>query len=59
MLFEKDVAKNKQLEILREEVAKGFEQLAAGESSKHNVMVIFEHAFLSVASKSASNNTHV
>lgn len=46
MLFEKDVVKNKQLEILREEVAKGFDQLASGESSKHSVMDIFEQATL-------------
>lgn len=39
-LFEKDAVKNQQLEILREEVAKGFEQLAAGESSNHSVMDI-------------------
>jgi antitoxin ParD1/3/4 len=58
MLFEKDVAEHKQLEILREEVAKGFEQLAAGESSSHSVMEIFEQASLSVASKSASDNTN-
>jgi antitoxin ParD1/3/4 len=38
LLFEKDVAKKKQLEILQEEVTKGFEQLAAGESSKHSVL---------------------
>lgn len=54
LLFEKDEAKNQQLEILREEVAKGFEQLAAGESSKHSVMEIFEQASQSVASKSVS-----
>ena len=58
LLFEKDVAKKQQLEILREEVAKGFEQLAAGESSKHSVMEIFEQASLSDASKSASDNTN-
>lgn len=54
MLFEKDVAQNKQLEILREEVAKGFEQLAADESSNHNVMDIFEQASLSVNQQSES-----
>ncbi len=59
LLFEKDVAKNQQLEILREEVAKGFEQLATGESSKHSVMDIFEQASHSVASKTASNNANV
>ena len=54
MLFEKDVAKKKQLEILREEVAKGFEQLAAGESSSSSVMGIFEQASLAVDRKSTS-----
>jgi len=54
LLFEKDVAKNMQLEILREEVAKGFEQLAAGESSKHGVMDIFEQASISVNKQSES-----
>ena len=42
LLFEKDSAKNQQLEILREEVAKGFKQLAAGEVSDRGVMDIFE-----------------
>ena len=56
MLFEKDVAKNKQLEILREEVAKGFEQLATGELSKHNVMDIFERATLAADIKSTSKD---
>ncbi len=59
LLFEKDVAKNKQLEILREEVAKGFEQLAAGESSKHSVMDIFKQASLSVDGKSTSKAANV
>jgi len=56
MLFEKDVAQNKQLEILREEVAKGFEQLTAGESSKHSVMGIFEQAALSADEKFTSKD---
>lgn len=54
LLFEKDIAKNQQLEILCEEVAKGFKQLAAGESSKHSVMDIFEQASRSVASKNSN-----
>ena len=58
MLFEKDVAKNQQLEILRE-VAKGFEQLAAGESSTHSVIDIFEQAPRSVESISASKDANV
>jgi antitoxin ParD1/3/4 len=58
MLFEKDVAKSKQLEILREEVAKGFKQLAAGESSTHSVMDIFEQASLSVEGKSTSKDAN-
>jgi antitoxin ParD1/3/4 len=42
LLFEKDSAKTQQLDILREEVAKGFKQLAAGEVSNRGVMDIFE-----------------
>ena len=44
LLFEKDIAKNQQLEILREEVAKGFEHLAVDETSKLDLMGIFEQA---------------
>jgi len=58
LLFEKDVAKSQQFEILREEVAKGFEQLAAGESSEHSVMDIFEQASLSVDEKSTSKDSN-
>ncbi|MEP4890902.1 MAG: type II toxin-antitoxin system ParD family antitoxin [Aliiglaciecola sp.] len=54
LLFEKDNIQNQQLEILRAEVAKGFEQLAAGESLNHNVMDIFEQASLSVNKQSES-----
>jgi len=49
LLFEKDISKNQQLEILRQEVAKGFEQLTAGEISTHNVMDIFEQASSAVS----------
>jgi|TARA_B110000240_G_C13206574_1_gene328509 antitoxin ParD1/3/4 len=45
--------------MLREEVAKGFEQLAAGELSKHSVMDIFEQASLAVDSKSTSKTANV
>lgn len=48
LLFEKDAAQNKQLEVLREEVAKGFEQLAADEYSKQSVMDIFEQTAASI-----------
>lgn len=41
LLFEKDNTKNEQLDILREEVAKGFQQLATGEVSNRGVMDIF------------------
>lgn len=58
LLFEKDAVKNQQLEILREEVAKGFEQLAAGESSKYGVMDIFEQASLTVDAKSTSSDAN-
>lgn len=42
LLFEKDRTKQEQLEILRQEVLKGFEQLAAGETSNRSVIDIFE-----------------
>ena len=42
LLFEKDNVKSEQLDILREEVAKGFKQLAASEVSDRGVMDIFE-----------------
>ena len=44
LLFEKDNVKQEQLEVLRQEVSKGFEQLAAGETSGRSVMDIFEQA---------------
>jgi antitoxin ParD1/3/4 len=47
-LFQEDEAKSQQLEILREEVAKGFAQLVAGISSNHSVMDVFEQASLCV-----------
>lgn len=59
LLFEKDVARNQQLEILREEVARGFKQLADGDSSGCSVMDIFEQASISIANKSTSNKTDV
>lgn len=46
LLFEKDIEKKQQFDVLRDEVSKGFEQLAAGEFSKRNVMDIFEQASL-------------
>lgn len=42
LLFEKDFAQYQQLDVLRQEVSKGFEQLAAGEYSSNSVMDIFE-----------------
>lgn len=59
LLFEKDVARNQQLEILREEVAKGFEQLADGELSNSSVMDIFEQASLASDNKPISKATNV
>ena len=44
LLFEKDSTKQEQLEILRQEVSKGFEQLVAGETSNNSVMDVFEKA---------------
>ena len=42
LLFEKDLAKQQQLEILRQEVARGFEQLSAGNHSGKNALDIFD-----------------
>ncbi|MGY5799221.1 type II toxin-antitoxin system ParD family antitoxin [Rheinheimera sp. YQF-1] len=42
LLFEKDMAKQQQLEILRQEVSRGFEQLAAGEKSTKSALDIFD-----------------
>ena len=42
LLFEKDINKDKQLQVLREEVAKGFEQLSEGQVSDKSVLDIFE-----------------
>ncbi len=52
LLFEKDSVKNQQLEILRHEVSKGFEQLAAGEISNLGVMDIFEQASSAINNES-------
>ncbi len=42
--LKQDNLKQEQLEVLRQEVSKGFEQLAAGETSSRSVMDIFEQA---------------
>ncbi|MCB5226946.1 type II toxin-antitoxin system ParD family antitoxin [Alishewanella sp. 16-MA] len=42
LLFEKDIAKQQQLEILRQEVTRGFEQLSAGKHSARNALDIFD-----------------
>ena len=44
LLFEKDNTKNQQLEVLRQEVSKGFNQLESGKFLAHNVMGVFEKA---------------
>ena len=41
LLFEKDVSKQQQLEILREEVGKGFKQLSDGQTSDKSALDIF------------------
>ena len=41
LLFEKDVSKQQQLEILREEVGKGFQQLSNGQTSDKSALDIF------------------
>ena len=52
LLFEKDAIKDQQYKILREEVGKGFEQLASGKLLDSNVMDIFEKASLSTTNSS-------
>lgn len=42
LLFEKDMQKQQQLDVLRQEVAKGFEQLSAGEHSSKRTLDIFD-----------------
>ncbi|MBU1308637.1 MAG: type II toxin-antitoxin system ParD family antitoxin [Gammaproteobacteria bacterium] len=41
LLFEKDLVKHQQLEVLRQEVSRGVGQLTAGEASSKNVLDIF------------------
>jgi len=59
LLFEKDSLKDQQFEILREEVSKGFEQLASAGLSDSKVMDIFEQASLSVDNKSVTKGKDV
>lgn len=42
LLFEKDLIREKQFEILRENVSLGFKQLEAGDSSEENIMELFQ-----------------
>ncbi|WP_445767064.1 type II toxin-antitoxin system ParD family antitoxin [Rheinheimera sp.] len=48
LLFEKDLVKQQQLEVLRQEVLRGVEQLAAGKKSSKNVLDIFAEVEQSV-----------
>lgn len=48
LLFEKDLVKQQQLEVLRKEVLCAVEQLAAGEKSSKNVLDIFAEVEQSV-----------
>ncbi len=41
LLFEKDISKQQQLEILRQEVGKGFQQLSEGRASGKSALDIF------------------
>ncbi|WP_333609273.1 type II toxin-antitoxin system ParD family antitoxin [Arsukibacterium sp.] len=41
LLFERDLVKQQQLELLQQEVLRGVEQLAAGKKSSKNVLDIF------------------
>ena len=51
LLFEKDVLKQQQLDILREEVGKGFQQLSEGKSSDKSVLDIFAEVSAQVDGK--------
>ncbi|MBY0417866.1 MAG: type II toxin-antitoxin system ParD family antitoxin [Pararheinheimera sp.] len=42
LLFEKDMLKQQQLDVLRQEVAKGFDQLSESEQSSKSVLDIFD-----------------
>ena len=44
LLFEKDLIRERQLELLKEEVSKGFMQLDSGKSSNSSVADIFKKA---------------
>ena len=48
LLFERDLVKQQQLEVLRQEVLRGVEQLAAGKKSPKNVLDIFAEVEQSV-----------
>lgn len=41
LLFEKDMAKQQQLDILRDEIGKGFQQLSQGKTSDKSALDIF------------------
>lgn len=53
LLFEKDMLKQQQLDVLRQEVAKGFEQLSAGEQSSKSALDIFDEVNRSMHGQSA------
>ncbi len=44
LLFEKDVIKEKQAELLKEEISKGFIQLDSGKTGNNTVAEIFQKA---------------
>ncbi len=48
LLFEKDQAKQQQLDLLRQEVARGFEQLSSGEKSSKSALDIFDEVNRSI-----------
>jgi len=53
LLFEKDMQKQQQLDVLRQEVAKGFEQLSAGEQSSKSALDIFAEVSRAMNGQSA------
>ena len=48
MMFEKDLFKEQQFELLQKQVVLGFSQLRSGQSSDENIMDLFEQSLSNV-----------
>lgn len=48
MMFEKDLLKEQQFELLQKEVVLGFSQLKSGQASDENIMGLFEQSLSNV-----------